>query len=319
MPNPQLSIIIVNYNTKDDCVKCIQSIYDRILTMSYEVLVCDNGSSDGSLDVVNRKFPWVHTIDNKLNLGFGRANNIGAAHAKAEILFFLNPDTVIDHGIEQMCSYMVEHKDTGLMGPVVMDRNNARSLFYPPVYSNIILQSMDLIATPVARLNTTWKKFIYNRYIDRGQIFDTGCVIGCAMMFRKDAYFAINGFDERIFMYLEEFDICRRLKKRDYKVQVFPQAAIIHYGGHSTKQLPSDFIMKIGTQSFKIVLKKHFPHSWQIRYSIETLTHIRQVLSAISKVAVNVIAMRDNHENYTYLRSHINQFKIMRKVLKEKD
>jgi GT2 family glycosyltransferase len=319
MPNPQLSIIIVNYNTKDDCIKCIQSIYNRILTMSYEVLVCDNGSSDGSIDAINRKFPWVHTIDNKQNLGFGSANNIGAAHAKAEILFFLNPDTVIDHGIEQMCSYMIEHKDTGLMGPVVLDQNNNRNLFYPPVYSNIFLQLMDLIATPVARLSTTGKKFVYNRHIEQKRIFDIGYIIGCAMMFRKDAYLVINGFDERIFMYLEEFDICRRLKKKGYKVQIYPQAVIIHYGGHSTKQIPSDFIMKIGTQSFKRVLKKHFPHSWYIRYSIETLTHIRQVLSAVSKVVINAFAMRDNSLNYKYIRSHINAFRFMRKVLKEKD
>jgi GT2 family glycosyltransferase len=261
----------------------------------------------------------VHTIENKKNLGFGSANNVGAAHAKADILFFLNPDTVIEHGIEQMCSYMIEHKDTGLAGPVVREQNNTRSLFYPPVYSNIFLQLTDLVAAPVARLSTTWKKIVYNRYIEKKKIFDTGYIIGCAMMFRKDAYRAIHGFDEHVFMYGEEFDVGMRLKGNGYRVQIFSQAGIIHYGGHSTQQIPSDLIVKLRAQSLKRLLKKHFPRSWHMRYSIETLTHIRQVISAASKVAVNVLAMRDNHANYTYLRSHINQIKIMREVIKEKD
>ena len=319
MQKPLLSIIIVNYNTKDDCIKCIQSIYDRILTIPYEVLVCDNGSSDGSIGAINREFPWVHTIDNKQNLGFGSANNIGAAHAKADILFFLNPDTVIDHGIEQMCSYMIEQKDIGLIGPVVLDQNNSRNLFYPPVYSNIFLQLTDLVLTPVARLCSTWKKLVYNRNIGRKIIFDTKYIIGCAMMFKRSAFDAVGGFDRDIFMYGEEFDVGRRLRKNGYSIQIVPHAAIIHFGGHSTNQIPSDRILAIGTQSFKRLLKKHFPHTWHCRYTIEALTHIRQALSACSKIIIDFIFRKDSAMNYQHLHSHINQFKIMRRIVKEKD
>lgn len=324
MATPQLSIVMVNYNTKGDCIKCIQSIRDKIIGITYEVIVCDNGSADGSIDAIKKqfpseKFPWVCVIDNKDNIGFGRANNIGAMQAKADVILFLNPDTLIDHGIDRMYSYISDHKDVGVLGPVVIDRNNRINLFYPPVYSNIFLQLIDLIVTPAARLSMTWKKFIYSRYIGQKRIFDAGCIIGCAMMFRKDAYMSIRGFDEQVFMFGEEFDICMRLKERGYRVQVFPRARIIHYGGHSTQHTPSVVMMTIGARSLKILLKKHFPGSWRIRYIIEALTHIRQVLSASLNTVADLLMGKDRHSHTAAIQRHINQLKVMFRVLREKE
>ncbi len=319
MTDPQLSIIIVNFNTKDDCVQCIQSVRDRITEIPYEVIVSDNGSSDGSAAAIREKFPWVTLIENRQNLGFGRANNIGAEHARGDVLFFLNPDTVIDHGIGLMYGYLKEHRDAGMIGPLVSDQNNKTSLFYPPVYSHLFLQITDLIAAPAARLVMTWKKYRYSRSIARQATFETGCIIGCAMMFRKDAYDAIRGFDGGIFMYGEEFDVCRRLRETGYRVMVFSRSRIIHFGGHSTKQIPPDFILRIGAQSLKRLLKKHFPRTWQIRYTIETLTHIRQALSACSKVVVRTLARSDTGANLAYARSHLRQYRLMREILREKE
>jgi GT2 family glycosyltransferase len=324
MAKPQLSIIMVNYNTKDDCIKCIQSIREKITGITYEVIVCDNGSADGSIDAIKRqfpseKFPWVYVIDIKDNIGFGRANNVGAMQAKADVLLFLNPDTLIDHGIDKMYSYLSGHKDTGVLGPVVIDRDNRINLFYPPVYSNMFLQIIDLILTPAARLSMTWKKFIYSRYIGQKRTFDTGCIIGCAMMFRKDAYTHVRGFDERVFMFGEEFDICRRLRENGYRVQVFPGARIVHYGGHSTQKTPSVVMMTIGAQSLKILLKKHFPGSWRVRYIIEALTHIRQIVSASLNTAVDSLTAKDRHAHAAAIQRHMKQLKVMCKVLREKD
>lgn len=324
MTNPRLSIIIVNFNTKDDCVRCVQSVRDRITGISREIVVCDNGSADGSVEAIRKEFPpgqfpWVHVIDNKDNLGFGRANNVGARSARGEILFFLNPDTLIVRGIEQMCTYLLEQKDTGMLGPVVVDQDNRVNVFYPPVYSNIFLQVADLVATPAARLVLSATKSAFNRRIQRGSVFDAGCVIGCAMMIRKDAWEAIGGFDDRIFMFGEEFDLCRRLRGKGYRVRFYPAAEIIHYGGHSSRRTPSDALVSMGAQSLKLLFRKHFRRSWRIRYRIEALTHIRQALSAYSRIAFNFFMKRDNTSDWSYARSHITRFKIMQKVLKEKE
>ncbi len=319
MTDPQLSIIIVNYNTKDDCLQCIRSVRDRIAGVSYEIIVCDNNSSDGSVEALREKFPGVHIVENKQNLGFGQANNIGAEHARGNILFFLNPDTEIDYGIESMCRYLMAHGETGLLGPVVVDQENKTSLFYPPVYSHLFLQITDLLVAPAARLSMTWKKFRYNRSIARRETFVTGCIIGCAMMFRREAYEAINGFDGDIFMYGEEFDVCRRLRKKGYQVRILSRARIVHYGGHSTKQVPPDFILRTGARSLKRLLRKHFPRSWYIRYSIETFTHIRQAVSAGSKIVFHTRSGRNKHGRYASVHSHIRQYKLMREVLREKE
>ena len=318
MTGPQLSLIIVNYNTKDDCLQCIQSVRDKVSGISYEVIVSDNNSSDGSVAAIKEKYSWVRIVENRQNLGFGQANNIGAEHARGDVLFFLNPDTVIDHGIESMCRYLMEHREAGLIGPVVVDRNNKISLFYPPVYSHLFLQITDLLAAPVARLSMTWKKYSYSRSIARQATFDTGFIIGCAMMFRKDAYEAIHGFDRDIFMYGEEFDVCRRLQMEGYRVRIFSRARIVHFGGHSTQQVPPDYILRISAQSLKRLFKKHFPRSWHFRYSIETFTHIRQAISACSKIMLNALSGRDNRDQFASLHSHLKQFRLSRDVLREK-
>ncbi len=324
MDHPQLSIIIVNYNTKDDCTKCIQSIIDKIADTTYEIIVCDNGSKDGSIDELNKRFPKekfpqgnclnLLLIENKENLGFGKANNTGAVRAQAGILFFINPDTVIDRGIDRMVSYMSGHKDVGALGPVVLDMDNHINLFYPPVYSNLFSQVLDLLITPAARLGMTRKKIIYTGYIEQNKVFDAGCIIGCAMMFRKEAYLLIGGFDEQVFMYGEEFDICLRLKKRGYRVQIFPEACILHYGGHSSQQATSGIMMTIGAQSLKRLLKKHFPLSWHIRYIIEALTHIRQTGSASLNTMLCFFTRKDTHAHTAAIHRHVTQFKIMWKV-----
>ncbi len=324
MTNPQLSIVLVNYNTKDDCIRCIQSIRERITGMTCEVIVCDNGSSDDSIGAIKgqfppEQFPWVRVIDNKANLGFGRANNIGAAQASADVLLFLNPDTVIDRGIEDMYHYLLAHEDVGVLGPAVIDHDGKPNVFYPPVYGSMVMQMADLLITPLARLIMTSRKLTYRRHMARRRAFNAKGIIGCAMMFTRDAFNAVNGFDEGIFMYGEEFDICTRLRDTGYWVRVFPEATIVHFGGHSSVQTPPDSIVTIGARSLKRLLSRHFPHSWRIRYTIEALTHIRQALSACTKAAFDFLAGKSTAAHLLYMRNHVRLFKVMRRVLKEKD
>ncbi|MCL5276208.1 MAG: glycosyltransferase [Deltaproteobacteria bacterium] len=143
--SPLLSIIIVNYNVKEYILNCIQSIQDKIDAnrCPYEVIVSDNGSVDGSVEAIRERFPWVKVIENNANLGLGKANNVGAEQAEGQVLFFLNPDILIIKGIEEMVDYIGEHKEGGLLVPVIFDRNNhlAVSDIFP---NNILFQIISI-------------------------------------------------------------------------------------------------------------------------------------------------------------------------------
>ncbi|MEZ7945205.1 MAG: glycosyltransferase family 2 protein [Flavobacteriaceae bacterium] len=232
-----VSIIIVNYNTKDLILNCLQSIFDFTLGINFEVIVVDNASQDGSCNSIQDKFPQVNLISSKENLGFGRANNLGAKEASGTFLFLLNSDTLLFENSIKILKDFLENsneQNIGIVGCKLVDSNKNPDISYgnfPTIYQEIFEYGLSKI----------FKKYFKNKLspavIDGGSLIKkVDYVMGADMFMKKEVFEAVGGFDEDFFLYYEETEICFRLNSLGYKIIWNPNTSIIHYIGASGKK-----------------------------------------------------------------------------------
>ncbi len=308
-----LSIIIVNYNVRKEILECIQSIKDKIHKIPYEVIVSDNGSTDGSINAITERFPWVKIIGNNKNLGFGKANNIGAEHAKGNVLFFLNPDTLILNGIEDMSCYLLEHAEVGLTGPLIYDANNNLQ-FYHKFYAHISVQILDIVAPPLLKRFFMYKELTYKKYIDKQKTFIPDIIHGSAMMFTKQSFSKIGGFDNNIFLYDEETDISLRLRKSHYIITTYPRASIYHLHGRSSKYVPNSYLAILWASSLKYIFQKYHPSTWLLRYLLMAIQHARRIITGYIKIGILFIIRKNYSESKGFVEAEITNIKACYKA-----
>lgn len=229
-----LSIIIVNYKTKDLLDKCLQSILKNIEQIGLEIIVTDNDSQDNSIQMLKEGYPQVILIENQQNLGFAKACNQGIKRSRGKYLFFLNPDTFITENIFQNIIDCFEgNSQVGIGGCYV---------FYP----NGTLQASFFKFTTLQ--NTIGKMFSLFRFLPRSNLTEgffwdyppnkippeVDRVLGGAMIIRRDALEEIGGFDELYFLYSEEEDLCYRAKEKGWRVSPIPNTRVFHHHGQSS-------------------------------------------------------------------------------------
>jgi hypothetical protein len=232
----KLSIIIVNYNTKNLTMECVASIIRYNKDISYEIIVVDNASSDGSVEMVKGKFPKVKIIANKNNLGFVKANNQAITRAEGEYIFLLNPDTILlDKNLKQLIDFMNDHPEIGACGPLVLNKDGTMQ--------RQCKRSFQYFWTTVTYYSGLWKLFPgsmwwkkkFGKYflLDKpdDEICEVDQISGAAMIVRRGVLDNVGYMDEDYVMYWDETDWCFRIKKADWKVYYFPFVKIIHYGG----------------------------------------------------------------------------------------
>jgi GT2 family glycosyltransferase len=252
-----VSIIIVNWNTKALLRDCLTSVYGQIRDVDCEIIVVDNASTDGSKEMIKNDFPKVVLIENPVNRGFAAANNQGIAVAKGRYVLLLNSDTVVlDNCIANMISFADAHPRAGVTGCRVLnaDRTLQRTCFMFPSILNLFLSSSYL-----------YKVFPKSRFFGRelmtwwnaDDVREVDIVKGCFMLVRREAIEKVGGLDENFFMYAEETDWCYRFKKSGWKVMFAPAGEIIHYGGRSTTQVPVAMIVQLRLSILKFI-KKHY-------------------------------------------------------------
>ena len=234
----ELSIIIVNYNTKELLRQTMQSVIDTASNVAYEIIVIDNASNDESCELIKAKFAdTVILIQNKENEGYAKANNKGIAIAKGKYILLLNSDTVVLKDCIKKCiDYMDKHKQMGVLGCKILlpdgklDRACKRG-FPTPEASLFYMLKLDKLypkSQKFGRYNLT--------YIGEDQISEVDSLVGAFMMVRSEAIKEIGLLDEDFFMYGEDIDWCYRIKKAGWKVVYYPLAKIIHYKGASSKK-----------------------------------------------------------------------------------
>jgi GT2 family glycosyltransferase len=234
---PDVSVIIVNYNTKELLRQALSALYQNNSGIHLEVIVFDNASTDDSLAMLQDDFPAIQMIRSSLNLGFAKANNLAIEKTYGRYILLLNPDTIIQNNAIRIAKeFMDKHPEVGICGPKVvlpngkLDSPCRRSFKTPAIY---FFKALGLTALfPKSRC---FGKY-YLSYLDENQITEVDSVIGAFLMIRRRTLEEIGLLDEGFYMYAEEEDWCFRAKKAGWKVIYNPEATIVHYKAASARQ-----------------------------------------------------------------------------------
>lgn len=227
-----LSIVIVNWNSGDDVIACLNSLQPAVANERIEILLVDNGSEDESVATVRRSFPQVKLIEMGGNFGFARAANRGWQQSQGEHVLFLNPDTQVFAGaIERGLAYFRTHPAVGVLGLKLLNDDGSLQVSCRNFLSLPLLLSDNLLRLPFV---PRWlaSRFIY-RLWDHGETRIVDWVCGACMFLRRRLLEDLGGLNEAYFMYGEDMDLCYRVRQRGYTVVYYPEAAIMHYGNHS--------------------------------------------------------------------------------------
>jgi GT2 family glycosyltransferase len=255
-----LSIIIVNYNTRDLLHQCLFSLYERDYRFPIEVILVDNNSHDGSAAMVREKFTHVHLIENKENLGFARANNMGLKIARGDYVLLLNSDTkVIGDALEKMRAFLDNHRDAAVVSarlvyPDLTDQGAAKA-FPTPINSLFGRRSL---LTRLFPNNKFSNKYIISRVQKTDKPFEADWVSGACLMARRKVLEQVGFLDGAFFMYWEDADLCFRIKQKGWQVFCVPEARVIHYEGKSAQRKSSNrLIIEFNKSAYRYYCKHH--------------------------------------------------------------
>jgi GT2 family glycosyltransferase len=236
-----VSIIIVNLNTKDLLLGCLRSVFADTSGLAAEVIVIDNGSSDGSVEMVRQEFPQVRLKLNATNEGFARPNNEGMRMARGRLLFLLNSDTIVTPGaVGTLAAFLDAHPDCGACGPMLRypDGRVQQSVKgFPTLWTHACDMLFLDALFPSSRLFGAGEM----RYFRYDQTAQVDHLMAAAFMVRREVLDTVGMFDERFAVYYNDMDWCYRIMQHGWKIFYIHTAEVIHYHGQTISRLNSDF------------------------------------------------------------------------------
>lgn len=232
MQKISLSICIVTYQACDYLRDCLNSLYAHAPNGEYEIIVVDNHSTDGTIEMLESQFPQVQLIKNPTNNGFTAPMNQALQQAQGQYLLQLNPDTIVhDQALNQLIQFMQSHPKVGICGPKVLNTDGSlqkpcrRGESTPWAVITYFLGLSSLF--PKSKL---FGGYLMN-YLDEDEINEVDGVAGSCMLLRREVIDQIGYLDERFFAYQEDADFCFQARQAGWKVYYVPTAQITHYGG----------------------------------------------------------------------------------------
>ena len=246
-----LSIIIVNWNTKDLLRDCLNSIYADPQAGEWEVLVVDNASGDGSVQTIECTFPQVHLIASCENLGFSGGNNLALQRARGRYFLLLNSDTQVEVGaLSALVDFMEMHPEAGAVGPKLLNADGSLQLscgMAPSLWTQIIDKLL---------LHKLFPFFKLGRW-DHGEIRSVGWVTGACLMIRREVVEQIGLLDTMFYMYYEDVDWCLRVGKGGWSILYYPFSRVLHLEGQSSRKNLAAMLVT-SQQSLFYLFQKHF-------------------------------------------------------------
>lgn len=268
---PDLSIIVVAYNVKDLMERCLEKVFASEGHFQKEVIYVDNGSSDGSAEMVGQRFPEVVIIESPVNLGFIRANNLAYTKATGEHILMLNSDAFVGKNtLQKTLDFMKDHPESGALGCRLIGEDGALQVsaryFYTP---------WKLFLTRVGFEKTIWK--MDDLDCSHEEVRECDWVPGCYLLARK-AVIEKTGFFLRsdYFMYNDDIDLCLRIKRSGYKVFFFPED-VIHLGGANSKRI--EMVTEKGWQIEKYALESQYIYFRKNYNFFYALSHCLMIVS----------------------------------------
>lgn len=283
---PQVAVIIVNYNVAFFLEQCLNAVQKAMSLMPAEVWVVDNNSVDGSVAMVREKFPWVKLIDNKDNKGFSSANNQAMRMSLCPYQLLLNPDTVIEEDtLKKVVEYMNAHPKVGGLGVRMVD---GKGVFLPESKRGLPTPAVAFYKIfGIARLFPKSKIFgKYSlSYLSEFEINEVEILSGAFMLMRKEALDKVGLLDEAFFMYGEDIDLSYRITQGGYTNVYYPETRIIHYKGESTKKSSVNYVF-VFYRAMIIFARKHFSQKNAKLFSflIHCAIYFRAGLAIISRL-----------------------------------
>lgn len=252
-----ISIIIVHYKARKELFDCLTSIYASKPKTSYEVIVVDNDDKKVIKKSLLHKFPNVLYVPSNTNMGYGAGNNLGARFATGKYLFFLNPDTIVfPDTVDSLVDYAQHYIRVGIVAPVLLTKTH-----------RLFKRQGSAELTPIAAifsLSFIFKFFPRNKVARSYLLFDwdkkttksVAVAPGTAFVIRKRVFQKIGGFDEQFFLFFEEDDLCKRVRKLGYEIIIYPNARIVHLVGKSMQKNAN--VSSIFANSRYLFFKKYF-------------------------------------------------------------
>ncbi len=233
-----LSVIIVNWNSAQFATKCIASIYAMTDNLDFEIVVVDNASSDDSIGVLRQAFPTIKLICNRENIGFARANNLGFEHSSGRNLLFLNPDTeLVGPAINAMVECLESSPAIGVVGCKLLNSDwTVQTSCIQPI-PTVLNQVADIewlkLRCPQLKL---WGMAPLFANKGGSTPAEVEAISGACLMVKREAFGKTEFFDADYFMYMEDLDLCYKVRRAGWKVCYVGHATVIHHGGQSTKR-----------------------------------------------------------------------------------
>ncbi|KRE51045.1 glycosyltransferase family 2 protein [Paenibacillus sp. Soil724D2] len=259
-----LSIIVLNYKTRDLTLACLQSVFSSATYYKYEVILIDNASNDGIIPMVNEQYPQVVSIANTNNVGFSKANNQGIRIAKGRYVLLLNSDTIVqDDTLEVMLRFMDENPNLGASGCKIvlpdgsLDKACKRG-FPTPSASFYYAFGFSKLFPKVPRFNQ-----YQLGYLSPDEEYPIDSLVGAFMLIRREAIEQVGMLDEEFFMYGEDIDWCYRIKEAGWVNYYYPRTQIVHYKGASSRRKPFKIIYEFH-RAMILFHNKHYrkKYSW---------------------------------------------------------
>jgi GT2 family glycosyltransferase len=261
-----LSIVIVNWNVKDHLRECLRSLFESLQStphLTYQIIVVDSASSDGSPQMVRAEFPQVCLIASEENLGYAGGNNTGAATASGRYIFLLNPDTVVAPGsLDKMMAYMDSHPAVGAVGPQLRwpggSIQSSRRRF--PTLGSLFWEST-LLGQWFPHNRCARRYHFEDQSPDHTQPVDW--LVGAALFLRREAWLQVGPLDENFFMYFEETDWCRRAVSAGWEIHYLPEAIVTHFEGKSSEQVVAARTLRFQRSKLRYT-RRYFGKRWAI-------------------------------------------------------
>lgn len=251
MTLPRLSICIVSWNTRQLLLECLDSVFADPQASTWEVIVVDNGSGDGSPEAVRQGFPQVDLVESGENLGFSGGNNLAIARARAPYLLLLNSDTRVEVGaLGALVDFAESRPEVGAAGPKLLNADGSLQLscgIAPSLRTEIVHKLL---------LHKVFPMFKLGRW-NHSQVRPVGWVSGACILVRRQALDQVGALDPGFYMFHEDVEWCLRFNRGGWGVYYFPCSHVVHLGGQSTRQ---DFrrMLVVSQRSLFHLFKKHF-------------------------------------------------------------
>jgi GT2 family glycosyltransferase len=287
-------VVIVTHNSVPYIEDCLESIRG----CAAQVVVVDNGSQDGTVQLIDTKYPSVKIVKNKMNLGYASAINAGYLLTRSQHVVISNADIVFSPGsISRLCDYLDQHPSTGAAGPQLVfpdgswQESYGRVLSLGEVFTRLIgLQSL-----------YNWsRRLLWPMRIDRHPKA-VGYIVGAAMAIRREAFDICNGWDEAFHFYVEDVDFCERVRRAGFGVRFVPDAKVVHVGGGSSSRIDdSGRFTKIWSDSVMMFIRNKYSEPLAALYMRMQALHFRNLALACSLLR---IVARGKSRSYWEARS----------------